>query len=62
MMLGELEAFFSVVLLAAALWTAGVLLPMARRNHDGLGIVCAIAGALIALAAWLLTGTGVRSH
>jgi hypothetical protein len=61
-MSGEVEAFFSVVLLAAGLWAAGVLAPMARRNHDGFGMVCAIAGAVIALAAWLLIGTGVRSQ
>jgi hypothetical protein len=56
------EAFFSVVLLAAGLWAAGVLVPMARRNHDVFGMACAIAGAVIALAAWLLIGTGVRSQ
>jgi hypothetical protein len=61
-MSSDVEAFFSVVLLAASLWAAGVLVPMARRNHDVFGIVCAIAGAVIALAAWLLIGTGVRSQ
>jgi hypothetical protein len=49
-------------LLAAGLWAAGVLVPMARRNHDVFGMACAIAGAVIALAAWLLIGTGVRSQ
>jgi hypothetical protein len=61
-MSGEVEAFFSVALLAAGLWAAGVLVPLARRNRDGFGIVCALAGALIAFAAWLLIGTGVRSQ
>jgi hypothetical protein len=61
-MSGEVEAFFSVGLLAAGLWAAGVLVPTARRNHDVFGMVCAIAGAVIALAAWLLIGTGVRSQ
>jgi len=61
-MSGEVEAFFSVGLLAAGLWAAGVLVPTARRNHDVFGMLCAIAGAVIALAAWLLIGTGVRSQ
>ena len=47
---------------AAGLWAGGVLLPMARRNHDAFGMMCAIAGAVIALVAWLLIGTGVRSQ
>ena len=58
----EVEAFFSVVLLVAGLWAAGVLVPMGRRNHDLFGMVCASAGAVIALGAWLLIGTGVRSQ
>ena len=62
MMSGDVEALFSVVLLAAGLWAGGILVPMARRNHDVFGMVCAIAGAVIALAAWLLIGTGVRSQ
>jgi hypothetical protein len=62
MMSGEVEAFFSVVLLAAGLWAAGVLVPTARRNGDAFGLLCALVAALVALAAWLLIGTGVHSR
>lgn len=58
----EFKAFFSVLLLAAGLWAACVLVPMARRSHDVFGMVCAMAGAVIALAAWLMIGTSVRSQ
>jgi len=58
----EVEAFFSFLLLGGFMWAAGFLAPMARRNHDAFGIVCAIAAALIALAAWLFVGTGVQSR
>ncbi len=58
----EVEAFFSVVLLAGFLWAVGFLFPMARRNRDIFGIVCTIIAALAALAAWLLLGIGVRSR
>jgi len=58
----EVEAFFSFLLLAAFLWAASFLAPMARRNRDAFGITCAIVAALIALAAWLFVGTGVGSR
>jgi hypothetical protein len=58
----EVEAVFSVLLLAGFLWTAGFLFPMARRNHDLFGIVCTVIAAFAALAAWLLLGVGVRSR
>jgi hypothetical protein len=58
----DVEAFFSFLLFGGFIWTAGFLLPAARRNHDVFGIVCAIVAALIALAAWLFLGTGVQSR
>lgn len=58
----EVEAFFSFLLLGGFMWAAGFLAPMARRNHDAFGAVCAIVAAIIALAAWLFLGTGVQSR
>jgi ABC-type transport system involved in cytochrome c biogenesis permease subunit len=57
----QVQAFFSVVLLGAGLWAAGVLVPAARRSGDRFAVVCAILAAVVALAAWLLIGTGVHS-
>ena len=58
----EVEACFELLLLGAFIWTTGFLLPAARRNHDLFGMACAIVAALVALAAWLLLGTGVQSR
>lgn len=56
------EGFFSFLLFGGFIWAASFLAPMARRNHDPFGAVCAILAALIALAAWLFLGTGVQSR
>ena len=56
------EAFFALTLLTGSLWAVGFLVPMARRQRDTFGIVCAVVAALIALATWLLLGTGVQSQ
>lgn len=61
-MRADVEAFFSLLLFGAFIWAAGFLLPTARRDHNVFGMVCAIAAALVALAAWLLLGTGVQSR
>jgi len=61
-MRADVEAFLSLVLFGGFIWVAGFLLPTARRDHNVFGTVCAIVAALVALAAWLLLGTGVQSR
>jgi hypothetical protein len=56
-----IEAFFSFALFGGFIWAAAFLLPKARRERDIFGVVCSIVAALLALAAWLLLGTGVQS-
>jgi hypothetical protein len=54
------EHVVSVLMLGAAIWALQYLLPRARREHDGFGIACAVAMALLGLFAWLLFGVGTR--
>jgi hypothetical protein len=51
----------SIVLLAGFIWAVLFLLPKAVKEHDRLALTCAVLTAVLALAAWLLVGVGVRS-
>jgi hypothetical protein len=51
----------SIVLLAGFIWAVLFLLPKAVKEHDRLASTCAVLTAVLALAAWLLVGVGVRS-
>ncbi len=54
------ETVWSVLMLGAAIWALQFLVPRARREHDGFGIICAVAMAILALFAWLFFGVGTR--
>ncbi len=51
----------SVFMLGACIWALAYLLPKARREHDGFGIICSILTALAGLFGWLFFGVGTRS-
>jgi hypothetical protein len=56
-----LETVLSIAMLGAFIWAVGFLLPRAIKEHDALALACAVLFAVLALFAWLLSGTGTRS-
>lgn len=56
-----IEHFFSFLFVSATIWVFGFLVPKAARELDLFGVLCAVVAGLLALAAWLLVGVGVRS-
>ena len=56
-----LEVVLSVALLAGLIWAVRFLIPKAVREDDALALICAVATAVVALAAWLLIGVRVAT-
>lgn len=55
------ETLFSMALLAGFIWAMRFLLPRAIKEHDWLALASALLTAVLALAAWLIFGVGLRS-
>jgi len=56
-----LETVLSTFMLGCFIWAVRFMLPKAVKTHDSLALTCAVLTAVLALAAWLLIGVGVRS-
>lgn len=54
------QTVVSVALLGSAIWALIYLLPRARREQDGFGVLCAWLMAILGVLAWLFAGVGMR--
>ena len=57
-----LESVASVLMLGGCIWALRFLLPRARREGDGFGVVCSVLTALVCLFGFLLIGIAAVSR